>query len=619
MAEKDIVQVDRQDGKVSKARRFDERDWKKIADWGVGEYERRKKDRKDREKYWKEIDRQVAMEPEISFKKLPNGQIDQKKAWMAETELPLQAQALEVLTADARRMLFPDNGPWCRAHAEMTDEYLDKVDLKSLVHGDKAQVPSEINQDNCDKLAEGFLMHLFRQYDHVGRFDRINAEAFKYGMGVARTRMETKNVYINEARGVRREKQKVPVIVPCSIKNVYLDDSKPSMHSSQVLGPVHIAHEWIKFENLAIAANKGSTDPNSDSGGWMPNQLKKIEPDKTGYVQLIELEGDIIVPRKTVRSVVIPGAIITIGVGGSEGTQQTRAVIRCRYRKYPFSSYLEFPYHYEGADDKYPSSPLMKGRTVQMLATDACNRLLDAAMLKNAPPVGYDPTSPYFAQTGGPEIYPYAQWQTIDACKVYNEVGGDPAALASIMSQAINLYAELTGVLPARLGAQSRSHTTAYAKDAEIQRGATRTVDYVNATGNGPITRWLDIAYRMGRDALGKNEDISFFIQAYGGYVNLTRDQLPENVNWEWFGSGGPQERQAQSANKLNALQMAIKMDQLAVQYGMKPTVNIQAAIRETLREGGWQDLDAISMIPTSQPQPNPGAAVAALQNMAQQ
>ena len=56
---------------------------------------------------------------------------------MAEMELPLQAQALEVLTADARRMKFPDTGSWFRAHGQMTDEYLDQNDFKSFVLGDQ--------------------------------------------------------------------------------------------------------------------------------------------------------------------------------------------------------------------------------------------------------------------------------------------------------------------------------------------------------------------------------------------------------------------------------------------------------------------------------------------------
>lgn len=607
------------DGKVSSKRRFDQRDWEYIAEYVIGEWEKRKRARDHREKCWKDIDRQIEMEPDRRHKMLPNGQPDLKRAWMAEMELPLQAQALEILTADSRRMKFPDVGPWFRAHAEVTDDYLSKVDFQSIIKGDENEVPSRINQDNADKLVEGFLMHQFRQYDFQTRMDQIDAEAFKYGMGVGRARMETKNVYIHEAMGVRNEKQKLPVLVPVSIKGLYLDDPKPSMHSSQVLGPAHIAEDWIRYENILLACNKGSTDPDNEDGGWMPNNARKLEPNDDGYVQILEMEGDIVLPRKRTRSMVLPGAIVTVAVGGkAKGGDVTRAVIRFRWRKVPYSSYLLFPYHYEGTDEPYPTSPLMKGRPIQIMATDALNRLMDSAALKVQPPVGYDRQDTAFAVAGGPEIYPGAQWGTIEPTKVHAEIGGDPSAMSSIFLQAVNLYAELTGILPSRVGAQTKSHTTAFAKDSELQRGAVRTVDYVRSTGAGPITRWLDIAYHMGRDSLGK-QDISFYIDAYGGYVEVNKDMLPERANFEWFGAGGPAEQVQKVQSRLQSLQLGLKIDQIAVSQGREATIDVPDAIRSILREGGWTDLDAIAPAKPVQVAPvqaGAGPAAAALSGL---
>lgn len=602
MAQSDVREIDEQEGKTTPKRRFDARDWDYIAQNVIEEYEARKGRRKDREKCWSEIDRQVAMEPNVLFKKLPNGELDIKKRWMSEVELPLQAQALEVLTADARRMEFPDSGPWFRAHAEMTDEYLSRVDYQSIIMGDQTEVPSQINQDNADKLVEGFLTQIFRQNvrseDYFTRQDRINAEAFKYGVGVGRGRVENKTMFVNSQRGVRREARKFPVLMPCSIKNLFLDDISQSMHSAQLLEPAHIARDYIRLQNLLMAASRGSNDPDDPDGGWMPQNMKKLAADDKGYVTLLEMEGDIVVPRKSVRSMVIPGAIVTVALGGKDsGGSVTNAVIRFRYRKYPWSSYVLFPYHYECADEVYPTSPLMKGRPVQMAASDALNRFLDSAMLKNSPPVGYDKTDSMFAQTGGPEIYPTAQWATADpaAIKAFTEIGGDPSAMAAAMAQFINLYAELTGVLPARLGAQTNSHTTAFAKDAELQRGAVRTVDFVRQCGQGPITRWLGMAYQMGREAIGERETVSFFIDAYGGYVEVARDHLPERATFEWFGSGGPAEESQKRQMRLQGLQFALSMDQLGAAMGKQPRINLDSGIDQVLRESGWTDLDAIT------------------------
>lgn len=624
-------------GEVSSKRRFDKRDWRYIAESIVEEWNLRKRNRSDREKQWCEIDRQIAMEPDRGAKMLPNGSMDARKLWMSEMELPLQAQALEVLTADARRMLFPDSGPWFSAHSQMTDKYLDRIDFQSIILGDETEVPTQINQDNADKLVEGFLKHQFRQYDLPGRIDRINAEALKYGMGVGRGRMQTKNIFIHEASGTMRQNQRIPVLLPCSIKNVYLDDPKPSMHSAHVLSESHISVDYIKYENLALAVSRGSSDPDDEDGGWMAKAMLDIVQDDNGYVTLLEMEGDVVVPRKTQRSIVIPNAIVTVALGGKDsGGSATLGVVRFRFRKTPFSSYLLFPYHFEGADDHYPASPLLKGRPVQMMATDALNRLMDSAALKNAPPVGYGKDDTSFAMSGGPEIYPYAQWQSTDEVKVYSEIGGDPAALASIMASGISLYAELTGVLPSRLGAQTVSHTTAFAKDAELQRGAVRTVDYVNQIGHGPVERWLHMAYTMGRDALKGQDTIQFYIDSYGGWVEINKSYLPEQSTFEWFGAGGPAEKQQKTRDKLTSLQFALQMDtlnmQAMAQSGQRPEpqVNISAAIRETLREGGWTDIDLIVNQPRAQtpalpaptamsaeaPVGNPGAQTVALQQI---
>lgn len=614
----DVLEIEAE-GKVKPKRRFDARDWSFIVEYVISEHERRKTARADRERHWKEIDRQIAMEPDLAFKKLPSGQLDVKKVWMAEMELPLQAQALEVLTADADRMLFPDAGPWFRAHAEMTDEYLRGADFQAVVQGDEAEVPSAINQDNADKLVEGYLLHLFRQYDLRTRMKRVNAESFKYGMGVARARMETKNVYIHEARGVRKETQKIPVLVPVSIKNLYLDTPMASMHSAQMFGDAHIAEDWIKLENLQVAANKGSNDPSNPEGGWMPKNIKGMVADRDGYIHILELEGDIVVPRETVRSVVIPGAIVTVAVGGAmPGGEVSRAVVRFRFRKHPFSSYLLFPYHYEDVTNPYPASPLMKGRPLQIMAVDALNRLMDAGALKNAPPISYDKTDQHFAATGGPEVFPTAMWGSSDpnSIKAHMEIGGDQAALASVLTLGLNFYAELTGVLPGRVGAQTVSHTTAFAKDAELQRGATRTVSYARQIGNGPIARWLDMAYRMGRETIGR-DPVSFFIDAYGGFVEVPKDMLPERAIFEWFGAGGPSEEAQKKQMKLEALMMAFKIDQVDLPMGGKPVLNKGAAIEQILREAGWTDVDFLTVdtAPAQAPE-SPAIAQAAIQQL---
>lgn len=582
-----------QDNKPRRKRRFDKADFDHIAEFIIDEHRRRQRARGDLERKWQEIDRQIEMTPDVSFKKDANGKPDVTKAWMAEMELPLQSETLEVLTADARRMMFPDSGPWFRAHAALSDEYLDRIDFQSLITGDTAEVPSQINQDNADKLVEGWLSFFHRQYDFFGHYDLINAEAFKYGTGIGRARMVRKSIFMKTARGIVRENRLLPVLLPRSIKNVYLDDSPHHlMNEGFVVGPSVIASRFQRLEDVVLAANRGSTDPDNENGGWMPASVRNLEANKDGDVELLEFEGDLIVPRKTVRSIFIPGALVTVAVGGKKGEHVARAVVRFRFRKLPTSSYILHPYHQEDQNTAYASSPLLKGMPIQKAATDAFNRLMDAAALRNSPPVRYNRDDMYFAQEGGPIIRPYEQWGTTDPVDVM-EIG-DPQAMLAIYQFLLQQYANETGITAPRLGEQTVSHTTAFAKEAELNRGTVRTVDYVRATGLGPVTQFLNLEYQMSRAFLG-NAKQTIYLDSYRGYVDIGRQDLPDVVTFDWFGSAGPAERQQARQERLAAAQLAIQLDQIAVQLGNQPSLDVPALIEQVLREGGWIDTDAIT------------------------
>lgn len=568
-------------------------DFSSIAEFIEAEFSRRKERRKDLEKDWKEIDRQIAMKPDTSFKLFPKSEKPiPHKAWMPEIELPLQAQTLEVLTADARRMEFPDSGPWYAAHGEMSDAYQDRVLDNVTPISDKNIPPSLIDQDNTDKLIEGWGNNFRRQYDFGGHMDLINAGAFAYGMGVGRGRVVTKEVFIETARGVMREKIDMPVLFPRSIKNTYLDDTAVNvMNEGYFLGPSVIHHERKTFADIKQAANRGKTDARDPNGGWMPKHVSGMDIAEDQTVEVVELEGDLVIPRKSTRSIFLPGSIATIirGIGKNKSR-----VIRFRIRKFPFSSYILFPYHHEGLDSPYASAPLMKGRPLQKAATEAFCRLLQVGALNAEPPIHYDRTDTYFAQEGGPLVYPAALWGSVSP--VTPQQIGDPAALLQNYIAIIQHYADVTGVNAPRLGAQTVSHTTAFAKDVELSRGVIRTVDYTRSTLQGGLMKWLSMEYEMGRDAMGRRRD-TIYLDTYRGFVELTKMGLPDNASFEVFGSGGPAEDQLKRQNKLNAIQTALQLDMMALQAGGQATLlpNMPNVIQQVLREGGWVDVEAFT------------------------
>jgi len=581
-------------------RRFDIRDFKTVAEEIVSLWSTRKQKRSTREKHWEEVDRQIRMEPDRSHKMhvLPDGKPDfrhpdPRKAWLPEPELPLQSQALEISTADARRLL--KGKPWFEAHAELTDEYLQRAEgLVALPNGEAVETgrpairiagdndpPSFVAQEDANKIAASVLNHNHRQYDFWGHLDLINAEAFKYGVGIARARKVKKPVFIHSARGVTKENVEIPMLVPRSIKNTYLDDSQTAlMNEGHVLGPGIINESKRRLEDVQIAA-RGSSDPENEDGGWMPKALVGLDGDENGFLTVLEFEGDLVISRKSVRSVVIPGAIVTVAMGTDV------RVIRFRNRQMPFSSYLQFPYNPEDLDTPYATSILMKGMFIQKSAVFALTQAMMAAQLITLPPVGWDKTDTTLASMGGPVIEPGAMWPTTEDVKVHSF--GEPGAMFQMYLGFLKQYEDLTGVTAPRLGAQTVSHTTAFAKEAEISRGTIRVVDYVDATSEGPLTKWLYMEYVLSREGWKTQ---SVFLDAYKSFVTLDKAGLPDRAVFEVFGSGGPAEQAQKQERKRQSAQEAIQMDLLLLQQGQPGNLDIAKMQEQVLREGGWTDVD---------------------------
>ena len=570
-------------------KKISEKDFDYIAEYIKEEKDRRKKARKTLEHAMKEIDRQVEMRPDNSHKMIWNeggntGRPDPAKAWMPEIELPLQAEALETLCSDARMMIFPDNGPWFSGHSALTDEYLERADMANIIAGDQNEVPTLINQDNADKLVYGQLEHYHRQYDFRGHVDLINAEAFSYGTGVGKARMVRKQVVLDTGRGLVKEEQIIPVLVPMSLKSTYLDDREHIlMHEGYMVGPMHISTKRLPLFDLKQQA-QGNRDPDSFEGGWMPRSVNKLEPDDKGYVELLEAEGDFVIPKKSSSGDInLPGALITVACGKNE-----TKVVRIRFRKIPYNSTIVFPYHNEKVGTPYAASPLRKGWPLQAAATELWMQLIMGAQLNARPPVGWDRTDTWFAERGGPIIEPGALWGTLG--EIVPHKIGDLGALMNAYNNALMQYADVVGVHRARLGAQTISHTTAYAKNAELQRGAVRTVDYVRSTLQGPMTQWLNMEYELALKYM-KSSNL-FYIEAYRGFVEIDKEHLPDEVVFEAHGSGEPLEERQKQAQKMAALNQAIQIDQISISQGNPPTLNIQNIIEETLRSGGWADTD---------------------------
>lgn len=570
---------------MAEKRRFTQADISGIVDATMEEQGRRERDRRDLEKQWDEVDRQKAQIPDLRHKQFANGEADPKRAWMPEVELPLQAQTLEVLMADSRRMTFPQSGPYFQSNAALTDDYLARVDFQAIITGDLNEVPTQIDQDAANKLVAGYHTHIQRQYNFRDHWDLLHMEAFSYGTFVGKARRVRKTLFPLTAKGVVPQTQEFPMMIPRSIRNVYLDDSKHNvMMEGEVVGPTVHEISFRKWDDIKMAAQKGSADPTNPSGGWRKDGLKMLENvDAREPVKVIRVEGDILVPRKdSNKSMFLPNMVAHIAMQSGNGT-----LIRLHDSGADENSYFAHPYHVENMNSPYGAGPLLKAMPIQRAAVEALTRLMEWAALDVQPPLKYDPNDPHFAQTGGPVVAPGELWGTLS--DVTPEQIGDGEALLRLYISFLQQYADLTGVNAPRLGAQTVSHTTAFAKDVENQRGQSRTVDYVGSVLAGPLHKWLGMEYRMGRKFKGTR---TIFIEEYGGFVDLKSEHLPDLVSYEVFGASGPLEEGAKLQAQVTAIQTAVQIELLERQLGQPGEPLDFTAIKKEVMRRGFTDVD---------------------------
>lgn len=616
MAKSDVKEI--APGKVTDKgkRAFTPADEAQITDTIHNEWTRRKKiaKRVSREKIWDEVDRQLEMRPDKAWKQDPEGRDVPANAWMPEAELPLQAQTLEVLTADAKRMILPPDGsPFFSSAALMSDEYLARVDFTQTIAGSENDPGSAVSQNEANAYVTGLLHHFHDQTDFDGIVDALLAEGYKYGMVVARAVVTEKDVFLDTARGTMKQKQKLPRLVPFSIRNTYPDDSCYNLFKNGYeISPATIFQEERSYHDVQLAASKGSSDPDDMEGGWISRNVKKLglaNVKNPGAINVVEYEGDLVVNRKTTTSLFLPNCIATIAV-----TEGAKSLIRLRFSPFPFTTFITQPYHIEGATDIYGTSPLMKGMPVQKLAVDALNRAHIAMAFSAQPPIKYDENDLHFAGGGGPELCPGVAIPNADV-EAIDVWDAGPIMQGYLVH--LQHYSDVTGVNAPRLGAQTNSHTTAFAKDVENSRGQARTVDFVTTMLRSFFKKWLHMEYAMAMKVLTKPITYYLPMAGYQGWVEVTRSQLPDEATFKVLGAGGPQDEVAKEQREDATIQAVVQIEvaelQRAAQGGPEPTefLDLSAMKRERLRNA-FTDTDEFlkPVAPANQGQP-PGANAA--------
>jgi hypothetical protein len=396
--------------------------------------------RKEHTEIWKEVDRQVAMQPPKAIKRSGNPDED----WHNAVQLGLLADALEILSADALRLTFPGDRSWYSPHVHLAPE----IDENG----------EEVTDRQMQRMADGVLRSLMsQQHSDFGFRDRTKLsvkESLKHGSMVVEVMWDSMAKF-HGGSGV--EQLAAPVWQPHSMWNCFPD------HSAHVIGTDLI------YRGSMIIKSTLPYDVVKKMKNWVNvDQIKK--PKGSTPVDIVTLHGDLVLPRSSGPDMYLPNRK-TIFADNQFVFSQINDTAYCPL--------IYTGYERDDVRDPYYSSPLIKRAPTAKMATSSANKFLDSVDLKTEPPLVYEQHDTFFASNGGPDISPGAKSPTTGAANIKLIETGDPMVALQGLQYAINEVEKGTGSNAVRQGVSSGTEQTATEVVKAEQRGELRTVDFV--------------------------------------------------------------------------------------------------------------------------------------------
>lgn len=479
-----------------KKRRITQKDWESAQEFVKNELKRRKDNtwRQNHEKQWKEVDRQVQMEADNAKYYDANPQ-----DWHNRIELGELSKASEVLSADFRRLVFPNNRSWFESHAELKE---DDEDAKA--------------QKSVDGHVRAIMAQQHRDFNLKDRVDLSVKEALHHGSFVAEI-MEVEAAKIHQDSGV--ETVKSPAWQPHSMWNCYPD------HSQAIIGMDlfyrgSMIIKWFKPLPQVIDMMKGP--------GWMSSQIKNIPTRKTKQskdIELLTYYGDIEF-RRNDGLIVLPNTKTILANG---------IIIFHKENKTPYLPLIYGGYERLDIRDPYYTSPLIKQSPMQKVGSAAANSFLDATDLNAAPPMSYDKND---FPGEEPEYAPNAKWPTQRPDSVKFADTPDPTHPFNGMQFAIQQVETGTSVNSARAGGKTdRAEKTAFEVRKEAQGAEIRTIDFIDKFED-KLRAFLYMQHDLNKAGLN---NYTYFNPEMDSpdFNRASKNDLPKNVHFEVVGSKG--------------------------------------------------------------------------------
>lgn len=507
-----------------KKRRILERDFDTVETFIKEEMQSREKNpfRSKHEQKWKEVDRQIAMDP---MKKVsPDGR-EIKGNWESALELGELSKASEIITADVMRIVFA-NDNWLEAHVDIEGE----MDPNS----GKYVVP-EGEQEKQDGLVRALFTQQHKDFGFKTRVRLSIKEALHHGAFVAEARWDQQMMN----QGAKIKMVGAPVWQPYSMWNAYPDPSPSVIGTNLFYTGSMILVEYMPLWKLKRM--KGD--------GWLPNRIRLVKKEEhkdkdneTKDVKLVKYFGDLSIERGD-GDIYLPNMKVVLANG---------KLVFAKANDLPYPPIIYAGYERQDIRDPYYTSPIIKQSPTQKFTTVMANEFIDAIKIRTKPPVEYDANDPDYVANGGPDFSPASKNATRSMGKGFKALEiGDPAAALQGLQFGIRQLQEGLGVSSLRQGSDSSDRQTATEAKIMEQGSEVRTIDFIGGVEHQGLRPFLYMQHALNR--LNLQEYVAYSNELNTpDIVRFTKGDVDKDIHFDVVGAKGilgEQQRQQQVSN----------------------------------------------------------------------
>ena len=507
------------------------------------ETRRGNKYRKKAEKMWTEVDRQVAME---SMSRERKNQQSKTNDWRSAIELGELSRASEVLSADIRRMAFPQNRAWFDPHIKVSPE-----------EAKKAQVTLEEYQEIADGGLRALMAQQHLDFGLKQRTDLSIKEALHHGGYVAT--VEDISMLGSTPDGTVSDIN-APVWVPHSMWNCYPDDSPSVMAGTLFYTGSMIICSYMTHKAINEVSGKG----------WITNSINDLEDPKDKDHEITWFYGDVTIPRTKGSDIYLPN----VKCGAVKDN-----LVYYLPNDLPHSRIIYNGYERLDVRNPYFISPLMKMSPTQKIASVLANKLIDGVELQQEPPVVYDGNDPDLVMSGGIPMVPGSQTPSKNMANFKTVDVGDPGITLTALQFEIAELQKGTSVDSIRSGMSSSTEQTATEVERTRQGGQIRTVDFLDKHELQGLRPFLYLQHESNKKNL---KSYQFYSQEVNSpdFVVIKQKDLPSIVHFDVVGSKGLlEESQRQQAT--------MQVTQFLFSIGAGSQINIPKLSKEMYQDAG--------------------------------